>query len=189
MVREHIDQKAWQIATNANGGDKLHVELRIADATTVYGPVSQDWIVASSPLKGTVYYNSYSTTLADQISGAPAAAAILAIKPGRSDPELALPGSKDKCIVCHTVSDDGSTLFAQVAKELNDDYSEGSSYDLTTCRRSDPGLSTGSASDNTTNNRKFLWSGLWKDGTFALQSSGHTQGGLMPEIRSRIPAR
>ncbi|HEY4104123.1 MAG TPA: hypothetical protein VGM44_09535, partial [Polyangiaceae bacterium] len=26
-----------------------------------------------------------------------------------------------------------------------------------------------------TNNRKFLWSGLWKDGSFALQSSGHTQ--------------
>ncbi|HEY4102926.1 MAG TPA: hypothetical protein VGM44_03510, partial [Polyangiaceae bacterium] len=104
VAREHIDQKAWQVATNANGGDKLHVEVRITDGTAVYGPVSEDWIVASSPLKGTVYYNSYSTTLADQIPNAPAAAAILAIKPGRSDPELALPGAKDKCIVCHTVS-------------------------------------------------------------------------------------
>jgi hypothetical protein len=174
VVREHIDQKAWQIATNANGGDKLHVEVRIADATTVYGPISEDWVIASSPLKGTVYYNSYSTTLADQIAGAPAAAAILAIKPGRSDPELALPGSKDKCIVCHTVSDDGSTLFAQIAKEPNDDYSEGSSYDLTNAGAVIQDY-TGSASDKTTNNRKFLWSGLWKDGSFALQSSGHTQ--------------
>jgi len=174
VVREHIDQKAWQAATNANGGDKLHVEVRIADATTVYGPVSQDWLVASGPLKGTVYYNSYSTTLADKIPNAPAAAAILAIKPGRSDPELALPGAKDQCIVCHTVSDDGSTLFAQVAKEPGDDYSAGASYDLTNAGAVIQSY-TGSAPDNTTNNRKFLWSGLWKDGTFALQSSGHTQ--------------
>ncbi len=174
VVREHIDQKAWQVATNANGGDKLHVEVRIADASTVYGPVSQDWIVASSPLKGTVYYNSYSTTLADQITGAPAAAAILAIKPGRSDPELALPGAKDQCIVCHTVSDDGSTLFAQIAKEPGDDYSEGSSFDLTNAGAVISDYK-GNASDSTTNNRKFLWSGLWKDGSFALQSSGHTQ--------------
>lgn len=174
VVREHIDQKAWQVATNANGGDKLHVEVTLADDTKAYGPVAQDWIVASSPLKGTVYYNSYSTTLADQIPSAPAAAAILAIKPGRSDPELALPGSKDKCIVCHTVSDDGSTLFAQIAKEPGDDYSEGSSYDLTNAGAVISDY-TNKASDGTTNNRKFLWSGLWKDGSFALQSSGHTQ--------------
>ncbi|HTA89331.1 MAG TPA: hypothetical protein VK745_07145 [Polyangiaceae bacterium] len=174
VVREHIDQKAWAAATNGNGGDKLHVEVRITDATTVYGPVAEDWVVASGPLKGTVYYNSYSTTLADQIPNAPAAAAILAIKPGTSDPVLALPGAKDKCIVCHTVSDDGSTLFAQIAKEPGDDYSEGSSYDLTNAGAVISDY-TGSAPDNTTNNRKFLWSGLWKDGTFALQSSGHTQ--------------
>jgi hypothetical protein len=176
VVREHIDQKAWQAATNANGGDPLHVELRIADATNVYGPLSEDWIVASGPLKGTVYYNSYSTTLAEPVPNAmPAtAAAVLAIKPGRSDPELALPGSKSKCIVCHTVSDDGSTLFAQDGKEPNDDYSAGASFDLTGAGAVIQNY-TGAASDGTTNNRKFLWSGLWKDGTFALQSSKHTQ--------------
>ncbi len=174
VVREHIDQKAWAAATNGNGGDKLHVEVRISDAAAVYGPVAEDWVVASGPLKGTVYYNSYATTLADQISGANSAAAILAIKPGTSDPVLALPGAKDKCIVCHTVSDDGSTLFAQIAKEPGDDYSEGSSYDLTNAGAVISDY-TGSAPDSTTNNRKFLWSGLWKDGTFALQSSGHTQ--------------
>jgi hypothetical protein len=175
VVREHIDQKAWQAATNANGGDKLHVEVRIADATTVYGPVSEDWLVASGPLKGTVYYNSYATTLANQIAGANSAAAVLAIKPGRSDPELALPGAKDKCIVCHTVSDDGSTLFAQNSDIPNtDDYSAGASYDLTNAGAVIQSY-TGTATDGTTNNRKFLWSGLWKDGTFALQSSAHTQ--------------
>ncbi|MES1176218.1 MAG: hypothetical protein ABUL62_17990 [Myxococcales bacterium] len=180
VVREHIDQKAWQVATNGNGGDPLHVEVRIADATKVYGPVSQDWSIASGQLKGTVYYNSYATTLANQIAGAPSPAAILTIKPGRSDPELALPGAKDQCIVCHTVSDDGSTLFAQIAKEPNDDYSNGASYDLTKAGAVIANY-TGVASDGTTNNRKFLWSGLSKDGSFALQSSKHTQESYSPQ--------
>ncbi len=174
VVREHIDQKAWQAATNGNGGDPLHVEVSIADATTVYGPVAQDWTIAPGPLKGTVYYNSYATTLADQIAGAQSAAAILAIKPGRSDPELALPGAKTQCIACHTVSDDGSTLFAQIAKEPGDDYRNGASYDLTKAGAVIQNY-TASAPDMTTNNRKFLWSGLWKDGSFALQSARHTQ--------------
>jgi hypothetical protein len=181
VVREHIDQKAWQVATNGNGGDPLHVEVRIADATNVYGPVSQDWTIASGQLKGTVYYNSYATTLANTIPGAASPAAILAIKPGRSDPELALPGAKDQCIVCHTVSDDGSTLFAQVAAIPNtDDYKNGASYDLTKAGAVIANY-TGMATDGTTNNRKFLWSGLSKDGSFALQSSQHTQESYSPK--------
>jgi hypothetical protein len=174
VVREHIDQKAWAAATNGNGGDPLHVEVRIADDTNVYGPVSEDWTIAPGQLKGTVYYNSYATTLANTIPLAESPAAILAIRPGRSDPELALPGAKDQCIVCHTVSDDGSTLFAQVAANPNvNDYRNGASYDLTKAGALIQSY-TGTATDNTTNNRKFLWSGLWKDGTFALQSSAHT---------------
>jgi hypothetical protein len=175
VVREHIDQKAWAAATNGNGGDPLHVEVRIADATNVYGPVSEDWTIAPGQLKGTVYYNSYATTLANTIPLGESPAAILAIRPGRSDPELALPGAKDQCIVCHTVSDDGSTLFAQVAANPNaNDYKDGASYDLTKAGALIQSY-TGIAADTTSNNRKFLWSGLWKDGTFALQSSGHTQ--------------
>jgi len=177
VVREHIDQKAWQVATNGNGGDPLHVEVRIADANKVYGPAAQDWTIASGPLKGTVYYNSYATTLANQIPNAVSPAAILAIKPGRSDPELALPGAKDQCIACHTVSDDGSTLFAQTAVNPNvDEYRDGASYDLTKGGAQIASY-TDAAPDGTTNNRKFLWSGLWKDGSFALQSSLHTEQG------------
>ena len=175
VVREHIDQKAWAAASNGNGGDPLHVEVRLADATNVYGPVAQDWTIAPGQLKGTVYYNSYATTLANTVAGGKSPAAILAIKPGRSDPELALPGAKDQCIVCHTVSDDGSTLFAQVAAIPNtDDYKNGASYDLTKAGALIQSY-TGNAADGSSNNRKFLWSGLWKDGSFALQSSKHTQ--------------
>jgi hypothetical protein len=173
-VRAHIDQRAWQSATNGNAGDPLHVEVSIADATQVYGPVAEDWTIAPGQLKGTVYYNSYATTLANRIPDAESAAAVLAIRPGQSDPVLALAGAKDQCIVCHNVSDDGSTLFAQVAKEPDDDYSEGSSFDLLNggARIQDY---VGAAPDGTSNNRKFLWSALAKDGTYALQSSAHTR--------------
>jgi len=178
-VREHIDQKAWAAATNGNGGDPLHVEVSVADASAVYGPVAQDWIVAPGQLKGTVYYNSYATTLANIVTGGMSPAAILAIKPGRSYPELALPGAKDQCIVCHTVSDDGSTLFAQVSAipvtdDYNQDYKDGASYDLTKGGAVIKKY-TGLSSDGSTNNRKFLWSGLSKDGSYALQSNGPTQ--------------
>jgi hypothetical protein len=174
LVTEHIDQTAWAAAANGNSGDSLHVEVRITDGTTTYGPVAEDWTIAPGILKGTVYYNSYSTTLATTIPDGRNPAAVLAIKPGTSDPVLAIPAAKDKCVVCHTVSDDGSTLFAQNGKEPGDDYSEGESYDLT---KNGAVIQSylGNASDNTTNNRKFVFSGLSKDGTYALQSSGHTQ--------------
>jgi hypothetical protein len=173
-VSEHVDQTAWAAAANGNAGDPLHVEVRITDGQTAYGPVSEDWTIAPGILRGTVYYNSYNTALATSIAVGQNPAAVLAIKPGTSDPVLAIPAAKAKCVVCHTVSDDGSTLFAQNGKEPGNDYSEGESYDLTQNGAVIQSY-TGSAADGTTNNRKFLFSGLAKDGTYALQSSGHTQ--------------
>ncbi len=174
LVNQPIDQTSWQAALSSNGGDKLSVELTIADANNVYGPISESWIVASGPLRGTVYYNSYHTSLATVVPGALAAAAILAIQPGSSSPQLALQGAGTKCIACHTVSADGSTLFAQDASEPGDDYSNGSSFDLKNGGATIANYQN-NAPDGTTNNRKFLWSGLAKDGTYALQSVGETQ--------------
>jgi hypothetical protein len=174
LVRQPIDQAAWDAALGGNEGDPLHVEITVADDTAAWGPRSVDWTVAPGILRGTVYYNSYNTRLATQLAGAPAAAAVLSIRPGVSDPTLTLPGAGAKCIVCHTVSDDGSTLFAQDAIEPGDDYKNGASFDLTKSGAKIQDYQ-GSASDGTTNNRKFLWAGLSKDGTYALQSSGNTQ--------------
>jgi hypothetical protein len=182
LAHHPIDAAAWSAALYGNGGDPLHVEIKIADATNVYGPIAEDWVVAPGVLKGTVYYNSYSTALAVKKPGTSVAAAVLAIKPGSTDPVVALPGAQSKCIVCHNVSDDGSTLFAVDAIEPGDDYTNGVSYDLTKGgsviqRYSAP------AADATTNNRKFLWAALSKDGTYALQSAGNTQEAYPAESR------
>ncbi|MGH7280548.1 MAG: hypothetical protein ACRELY_03420, partial [Polyangiaceae bacterium] len=118
QFHQPIDEVAWTTATNANSGDPLHVEVKIDAAGTVTGPISEDWTVASGILSGTIYYQSYSSAVAGT-------AGILEIRPGAADPQLVLPGAKDQCIVCHEVSDDGSTLFAQKSN-----YTDGASYDL-----------------------------------------------------------
>jgi hypothetical protein len=178
LIRQPIDAGAWHSALGSNSGESLHVELTLADATGTFGPIQQDWLVAPGVLKGTVYYDSYSTSLSAKKPGTSVAAAVLAIKPGSNDPVLALPNSQEKCIVCHNVSDDGSTMFAVDAIEPGDDYSNGVAYDMkaggSVIRRYEE-----PATDGTTNDRKFLYSALSKDGTFALQSSGNTQEAYM----------
>jgi hypothetical protein len=192
LIHQPIDPTAWRAALNGNGGDPLRLEVRIADAANVYGPRSQSWVVAAGLLKGTLYYDSYGTRLANPVPGANAgtngtisSGAILAIKEGMSDPVLALPGTQNQCVTCHIVSDDGSTLFAPNTNTSRStyDYSNSASYDLknngaiiANYNADLPG-SSGNAPDGTSNNMKFMWAGLWKDGTFALQSKGHVEDG------------
>ena len=170
QFHQPIDASAWTAAANTNGGDPLHVEVKLHAGTTVVGPISEDWTMAPGILSGTIYYQSYTS----QVAGS---AGTLQIRPGKTDPELAIPGSKDKCIVCHEVSEDGSTLFAQ-----DQTYQNGASYDLRdggAVIQSYVGLSGGTSSDGTANGEKFVWSALSKDGTFALENqddgNAHTE--------------
>lgn len=162
QYHQPIDQAAWAQATNSNAGDNLHVEVKLMTSAGVVGPIKRDWLIAPGILTGTIYYQTYSSVVAGT-------AGTLAIHPGATDPTLAIPGTKNQCVVCHEVSGDGSTLIAE-----NSDYSDAKSYDLT-----DGGAViqsyTGSSSDGTSNNRKFLWSAVSKDGTYALANLVHTR--------------
>ncbi len=188
LIHQPVDPAAWAAALNGNGGDPLVLEVKIADATAAYGPRTESWIVAPGLLRGTVYYDSYGTKLANPIpgaNGAIASGAVLAIKEDTNDPVLAIPGTQNQCIACHTVSDDGSTLFAPDTNTLVStyDYSNSNSYDLKNngaviaSYAADLPNVSGNAPDGTSNNKKFMWAGLWKDGTFALQSKGHVEDG------------
>ncbi|MBV9949545.1 MAG: hypothetical protein JOZ69_22070, partial [Myxococcales bacterium] len=188
LVHQPIDPNAWRAALNGNGGDGLQLEVRIADAAGVYGPRRETWIVAPGVLKGTVYYDSYGTALANPVPGANGvipSGAVLAIREGSTDPVLAIPGTQSQCIACHTVSDDGSTLFAPNTNFAVStyDYSNSASYDLRNNGTvianyfADVAGQSSSAPDGTSNNKKFMWAGLWKDGSFALQGKGHVEDG------------
>jgi hypothetical protein len=168
LVNHPIPQQAWQQALYSNGGDKLKVEVVVADDNGVWGPIKEEWIVAPGVLKGTVYYNSYNSRLT-KIGGD---GAVLAIKPGAYAPSLAVPGTDTKCHVCHEVSGDGSTLITQ-----DDSYSTGKAYDLTNNNGTPIATYAGNStsSDGSSNNRKFLWGALYPDGKFAMSNSRHAR--------------
>lgn len=167
LVNQPVDQLAWKLALYSNSGstDPLRCEIVVADDNGVWGPIKESWIVANGTLKGTVYYNSYNSRLTNASSGA-----VLSIKPGQFSPTVAVPGTQATCHVCHEVSADGSTLFTQ-----DSTYAGGASYNLTNNNGTPIATYTGNAPDSTSNNRKFLWSAVYPDGTFAMSNARHAR--------------
>ena len=134
LVHHPIDQTAWASALTGNGGDPLHVDIKIADANNVYGPISEDWLVASGVLKGTVYYNSYNTRLAQAIPGAgPTRARRRARHQARSErSDVALPGTEKHCVVATRFRTTGRRSSRRPrSSRTSDNYPDGASYDLT----------------------------------------------------------
>ena len=90
FVHHPIPQAAWKQLLASNAGEDVTVTLVFAKGGAAYGPVIERWKVASAPLKGIVYYNSYGTRLAKNFGGAVGGdglfgAATLAIKAGGTD--------------------------------------------------------------------------------------------------------
>ncbi|MEO8799108.1 MAG: hypothetical protein ABI551_14565, partial [Polyangiaceae bacterium] len=162
--RQPISEAVWHDATYSNGGstDPLKIEIRLLTSDgTVYGPVTEQLTIAQGVLTGTVYYNSYKTSL----NGSQGA--VLAIQPGAAAPTLALPAEQGKCHVCHSVAGDGKTLFVQ-----DNAYDYGSSYDLTDGGALIQHYYGADAGDGTTQVGKFTFSGVYPDGTMAMACSG-----------------
>lgn len=186
--RVRIEDLAWRTATNGNLGDPLKLEVKIYDGGTdkVYGPISETWKVAAGVLKGTVYYNSYDSLITT--GGGAATGGVIAIKPRSPDPVLAVPSQAGKCHVCHELSADGSTLWAQDNVDgvgNNKEYARGAAYDLT--NPASPRIVYDGINVNA-QNRKFVWSGPYPDGSFALASSRFAREAYV-ETDSRLFSR
>lgn len=171
--RVRLEDGAWKAATQGNQGDPLKVEVKIlANDGKVYGPITRTWKIAAGVLKGTVYYNSYDSLITT--GGGAETGGVIAIKPRSPDPVLAVPSQAGKCHVCHEVSSDGSTLWAQddVAGSDEKRYARGASYDLT--KPGSPRIVydgvTVAAQDH-----KFVWAGPYPDGSFALASARYAR--------------
>jgi hypothetical protein len=119
-----LDQGAWDNAGERSFGkdDVFTVELTALSQGAVVGKATSHILIAQAAIKGSIYYNTYSSRL---VGGAPPA--------GGMDPGLGLPlggglggvvlkipaggraevfGQTD-CNGCHSVSADGSRLIAQ----------------------------------------------------------------------------
>ena len=80
------------------------VEVTKISGGQVTGPVTENWHIAQGSLKGTVYYNSYDSPMAN-------GGAVLQIQPGAAQPTV-LMGGGSGCVVCHSVSANGSIIVA-----------------------------------------------------------------------------
>jgi len=92
------------ITESATAADLVQVEVTKISGGQVTGPITETWTVAQGNLRGTVYYNSYDSPLAN-------GGAVLSLKLGAAAPTV-LMGGASGCVVCHSVSGDGSTIVA-----------------------------------------------------------------------------
>jgi hypothetical protein len=167
-----ITQQAWKQMLSSNQGEEVTVTLVFSKGAVAYGPLTLKWKVASAPLKGIVYYNSYGTKLAMNYTGAkpnngPFGGATLAIRGNSTDPTLVAGGTGDSsyCRVCHSVAANGSVLITQ-RREAGD--KRFSTYDL-----KGPTETTMSPEGATAN---FAWSAIYPDGTMFLNDSSGAPG-------------
>jgi hypothetical protein len=157
-----ITPALWSTITQtASGTDNVKVEITKISGGQVSGPITESWRVAQGSLKGTVYYNSYSS----QLSGSPNGT-VISIKPGGTAQLLIGGPANTQCTVCHAVSADGSTLVAS-----HYDYVSGASWDL----------KNNTAVIHEQGDSEFSFGGLYPDGTF-LMSNGALTGSWPPNV-------
>jgi hypothetical protein len=111
FVNLPLPQAIWNQLTLSNAGEDVAVSLTLGEGATAYGPYSEKWKIAPATLKGTIYYNSYDTALSGGVGGT------LAIKASATAPSLVT--AHGTCMVCHSVSANGSALMTQTIEGNN----------------------------------------------------------------------
>lgn len=162
FVRHPIPQDVWRTATRSSRGGELNVELTLASSGKAYGPLRRRFIIANGSLKGTVYYQSYGTSLALNFRagvGGRFGAATLAIRPGEAAPRLIAGKTTEDdggCRVCHTVSSQGTRMVVQQGSR-----GWSSSYDLL----------NGNVETPYAQEDELAWIGLTPDGALGLSNA------------------
>lgn len=181
-----IPQNAWKQLTSSNEGEDVNVTLTFAKGDKAYGPITMKWKVASAPLKGIVYYNSYGTKLAKNFDGALTAetagapktkfgGATLGVHGGSTDPVLVAgsDGTADKCRVCHSVAANGSVLITQRNVAETRAFS---TYDLKQSYPNGETPMTPVGDDAGVVVAPYAWSAIYPDGTLFLNDSSDAAG-------------
>ncbi len=171
FVHHPIPPAAWDVFCNSNQGEAATVTLTFSQGGQVYGPITETWTIAQGSLTGTVYYNSYGTNLAHNLTqnGVTFGGATLGIKHGATSPVL-VAGSDTECRVCHSVSADGSRLVTGNGEAPGPGEDPASAwYDL----------KNGYAENAMTPaDGRFNWGALSPDGTLLLNDGAMNGNGI-----------
>jgi hypothetical protein len=150
-----IPADVWKAAGEKTMGpsDPFSVELTLMNASVVTGPVSEQITIAQATLKGSIFYNSYTSMLpGGDPTGAPTGS-VLRIPPGGTAERF----TTGDCNGCHSVSANGTRLLSSLP--LNG----GVSYALTpTTQPNPPGMTAGP---------RGSFGALYPDGTVYLATS------------------
>jgi hypothetical protein len=159
-----LPQDIWVAASSHAAGeaDPFSLSLTTISGSTVTGPITEPLIIAPATLKGSIYYNSYTTKLTTSPGGG---GAVLRIVPGQN---VTLFLGASGCTGCHAVSANGSRLVADPFNPVNN--GAGSSYALATNVAANPTPLTTSALNGT-----FV--GMYPDGSLYV-GNAHPNGGL-----------
>jgi hypothetical protein len=106
-VHAVISQAAWNGMTlSAGASDDVQVAVNKRAGATVAGPVTETWRIAQGSLKGLIYYSTYVSPL---LPGG----GILSVRPNKPAQVV-----RAGCVVCHSVSANGSVLSAALGPDL-----------------------------------------------------------------------
>ena len=100
-----VPQDIWDLAGRRTQGRQhpFRVEVSGVADGEAYGPLSIEVIIAQATIKGSIYYNSYSSRFATL------GAAVLRIPAGKE----VEPFASTECVGCHSVSANGARMVAQ----------------------------------------------------------------------------
>jgi hypothetical protein len=169
-----IPTLAWQVfEQTARGADaELLIQRRRASGT-LEQETRRPIHFVNGQLKGTVYYNSYSSPQGDNTG------AVLSIAPGASEPELAVQPS-GKCTVCHSINDNGTQLIANGQRTTSNALNQSQRFDLTSGTAPNPDvLSNYNAPGGDTENvpgDRFTFGAPLTDGAFYMTHGGTAAG-------------
>ncbi|MFO0741707.1 MAG: hypothetical protein U0270_37770 [Labilithrix sp.] len=185
-----VSNEWWNMVTRSAGAnDPVKIQVTKIEGDKVTGPIEQTWSIAQGSLKGTVFYNTYNSTL---VKAAKAEGAIMRLKPG--SPVEVFIGRKQvtttqqngttsettsTCTVCHSVSANGTALVTG----LNWGDSN-NPYDSAIFSISTTGEATARAS--TYEGRRMPFGGLTPDGNWLVGNASAYLRGLSGDYYSRL---
>jgi hypothetical protein len=104
-----VEQSIWERVTASNTGEPLTLSVSRWDtaAEAAYASAEQSWTIAPESLRGAIYY----WTASNDGGGEPVGS-IVRITPGTGAVPETL--NEGRCMGCHSVSADGSTLVASI---------------------------------------------------------------------------
>ena len=156
-LRVAIPDQAWKGATlSAAATDPVSAAVTARMGSTVTGPLIESWRIAPGSLKGFIYYSTYKSPLLPNDPQTNVGGGILRVRPG-SPAEVVQRG----CVVCHSLSADGSVLGAASGPDLSNPTSS-DAVNLT------PATPAPTPRSPSAPGQQFAFAALTPDGSLAL---------------------